>query len=122
MIPLDELLRLVVNEINQLAHNQALPHIEDTASEVIWHGDVDGTNYYIVRCRPKSNPGITLSSREKAIAKLVAQGLPNKCIGNQLEISPWTVATHLKRIFAKLGVSSRAAMITQLIQGNLLEE
>ncbi len=122
MISLDELLRLVVNEINQLAQSQALPQIEDTVSKVIWQGDVDGTNYYIVRCRQTSHPRITLSCREKAIAKLVAQGLPNKCIGNQLDISPWTVATHLKRIFAKLGVTSRAAMINQLIQENLLEE
>ena len=122
MIPLDELLRLVVNEIDQLAQSQALPYIEETVSEVIWHGDVDGTNYYIVRCGETPNPRITLSCREKAIAKLVAQGLPNKCIGNQLDISPWTVATHLKRIFAKLGVTSRTAMITQLIHDNLLQD
>jgi len=63
---------------------------------------------------------ISLSPRERAIAQLVAQGLPNKCIAKNLNISHWTVATYVKRIFLKLGVSSRTAMITMLIQENLL--
>jgi DNA-binding CsgD family transcriptional regulator len=63
---------------------------------------------------------ITLSPRERAIAQLVAQGLPNKCIAKNLNISHWTVATYVKRIFMKLGVSSRTAMIAMLIQENLL--
>jgi DNA-binding CsgD family transcriptional regulator len=63
---------------------------------------------------------ISLSPRERAIAQLVAQGLPNKCIAKNLNISHWTVATYVKRIFLKLGVSSRSAMIAMLIQENLL--
>jgi len=63
---------------------------------------------------------INLSPRERAIAQLVAQGLPNKCIAKNLNISHWTVATYVKRIFLKLGVSSRTAMIAMLIQENLL--
>jgi two-component system nitrate/nitrite response regulator NarL len=63
---------------------------------------------------------ISLSPRERAIAQLVAQGLPNKCIAKNLNISHWTVATYVKRIFVKLGVSSRTAMIAMLIQENLL--
>jgi hypothetical protein len=35
----------------------------------------------------------------------------NKQIAHQLHISEWTVATHLRRIFAKLGVDTRAAMV-----------
>jgi two-component system, NarL family, nitrate/nitrite response regulator NarL len=57
---------------------------------------------------------------ELAIARLIAKGLPNKCIGDILEISPWTVATHLRRIFVKLGVTSRAAMVARLGEENLL--
>ncbi|MBW4609944.1 MAG: helix-turn-helix transcriptional regulator [Hassallia sp. WJT32-NPBG1] len=50
---------------------------------------------------------INLSLREQAIAKLVAQGLCDKCIAIRLHISSWTVATHLRRIFfVKLGVTS----------------
>lgn len=67
--------------------------------------------------QPKS---IELSPRESAIAKLVAQGLPNKVIAKQLKISPWTVASHLRRIFLKVGVTSRTAMIVKLLDQHLL--
>jgi DNA-binding CsgD family transcriptional regulator len=56
------------------------------------------------------------------IAKIVALGLPNKSIAIQLHISPWTVATHLRRIFVKLGVTSRTAVITRLLGKNLLHD
>jgi two-component system, NarL family, nitrate/nitrite response regulator NarL len=61
-----------------------------------------------------SNSPIHLSPREQAIAQLVAQGFPNKSIAAILNISPWTVATHLRRIFAKLSVTSRTEMIVKL--------
>ncbi|HUM91481.1 MAG TPA: LuxR C-terminal-related transcriptional regulator [Candidatus Competibacter sp.] len=38
-------------------------------------------------------------------------GRLNKQIADRLHISEWTVSTHLRRIFAKLGVRSRAAMV-----------
>lgn len=54
---------------------------------------------------------ILLSGREMQIATLVAQGYANKQIAQRLRISEWTVSTYLRRIFAKLGVDSRAAMV-----------
>ena len=47
---------------------------------------------------------------------MVARGLPNKAIAAVLEISSWTVGTYLRRMFAKLGVTSRAAMIAKLME------
>ena len=55
----------------------------------------------------------SLTNRERQIVQLVALGQPNKRIAKQLQISEWTVSTHLRRIFAKLGVDSRAAMVYQ---------
>jgi DNA-binding CsgD family transcriptional regulator len=52
-----------------------------------------------------------LTKREGEIANLVARGNSNKQIANQLKISEWTVSTHLRRVFIKLGVDSRAAMV-----------
>jgi DNA-binding NarL/FixJ family response regulator len=52
---------------------------------------------------------------------MVACGYPNKTIASVLEISSWTVASHLRRIFIKLQVSSRAAMVTRL-SGSALNE
>lgn len=53
---------------------------------------------------------LLLTARELQIATLVAMGCPNKQVARKLHISEWTVATYLRRIYAKLGVDSRAAM------------
>jgi hypothetical protein len=53
---------------------------------------------------------------------LVADGLPNKCIGAVLEISSWTVATHVRRVFSKLGVTSRAAMVARLMKSQVTQQ
>ncbi len=52
-----------------------------------------------------------LTARELQIATLVALGRLNKQIAAQLHISEWTVATHVRRVFSKLGVSTRAGMV-----------
>ncbi len=67
---------------------------------------------------PATGPLAGLSPREQQIVRLVATGLVNRTIGSVLDISPWTVATHLRRIFAKLGVASRASMIAALYGGD----
>ncbi|MDR7500331.1 MAG: LuxR C-terminal-related transcriptional regulator [Armatimonadota bacterium] len=51
----------------------------------------------------------------------MAQGLPTKAIARHLGISMWTVSTHLRRIFARFGVGSRAAMIARLFERGLLQ-
>jgi len=51
---------------------------------------------------------------------MVAKGYANKTIATVLEISAWTVGTYLRRIFAKLGVSSRAAMVARLLEQGAL--
>ena len=52
-----------------------------------------------------------LSGRELEIAVLVAQGHKTKSIAFRLQISEWTVTTYLRRVFAKLDVDNRAAMV-----------
>ena len=52
-----------------------------------------------------------LTGRELQIAALVALGWSNKKVANQLQISEWTVSAHLRRIFIKLKVDSRSAMV-----------
>lgn len=58
---------------------------------------------------------ISLSPREQQIARMVAAGRTNQAIASSLEISVWTVSTHLRRTFAKLAVSNRAEMVAHLL-------
>ena len=50
-----------------------------------------------------------LTSRQHEIAELAALGLTNKLIARQLGITEGTVKAHMRKILARLGVSSRAA-------------
>jgi DNA-binding CsgD family transcriptional regulator len=59
------------------------------------------------------SPASLLTARELQIVALVAEGRVNKQIASDLGISEWTVSTHLRRIFCKLGVDTRAAMVSK---------
>ena len=52
---------------------------------------------------------VTLSGRERDVAVLAAGGLSSRAIAAELLLSVRTVDNHLGRVYAKLGVSSRAA-------------
>lgn len=54
--------------------------------------------------------------------RLVAKGYRNKTITGVLEINSRTVSTHRRRLFAKLGCGSRAAMVAALLGMGLLGE
>ncbi len=61
-----------------------------------------------------AGPGGTLSPREQAIAELVASGMRNREIGDQLGITEGSVKVHLHKIFAKLGVKTRTEMASRI--------
>lgn len=58
-----------------------------------------------------------LSPQELQIAEMVASGLSNREIGQQLYLSHRTVGSHLYRIFPKLGITSRSQMPAALGDG-----
>ena len=53
------------------------------------------------------------------MSRLVAEGLTNGAVGRRLYMSPHTVNTHLRHVFAKLDVPNRvalAAVVHRLIE------
>ncbi|NGO08330.1 response regulator transcription factor [Streptomyces sp. HC44] len=53
----------------------------------------------------------SLTERERQVLVLVAAGLSNDAIAEQLHVSPWTAKTHVNRIMTKLGVRDRAQLV-----------
>jgi two-component system nitrate/nitrite response regulator NarL len=53
-----------------------------------------------------------LTSREREVMCLVAEGLSNKNVASQLNISEGTVKLHLHHIYCKTGVNSRSTLMT----------
>ncbi len=61
-----------------------------------------------------------VSSREAEVLALVAQGLSNAEIAARLSISPRTAEHHVQHLYAKIGVSSRAAATLFAVEHDLL--
>lgn len=71
---------------------------------------IEGRRYRLVPIEPVV-PTHPLTAREQEIVAQVCLGRVNKQIAAVLRISEHTVSTHLRRIFRKLGVDTRAAMV-----------
>jgi PAS domain S-box-containing protein len=62
-----------------------------------------------------------LTTRELEILRLAAQGLTAPQIAAELFLSPATVSTHLKNVYAKYGVSDRASAVAKALREGLIE-
>lgn len=59
-----------------------------------------------------------LSPREREVARLVAQGLPNKLVARALEISEKTVHVHRQHVMEKAGVGSAAELARLMLRAD----
>ena len=61
-----------------------------------------------------------LTPREQEVLQLLAEGLPNKAIASQLNISEHTVKFHVNAIMGKLGAQSRTEAVTRATRAGLI--
>ena len=116
-----DLVRRLIRQATKPAQPSALRRVDGDMREVILDMEVDGMRCLLIRePRQTSRAKVILSPREQEIARMVAKGYPNKSIAAVLDISSWTVCTHLRRIFAKLSVGSRAAMVARLLEEDVI--
>jgi DNA-binding NarL/FixJ family response regulator len=77
--------------------------------------DVNDIDFESFSCEP-----VVLSERENEIIVLIAEGLTNAQIAEQLFLSNHTVNTHRKNIMSKLGVKNTAGIVMYAVKTNLV--
>jgi LuxR family maltose regulon positive regulatory protein len=70
--------------------------------------------------QPSSRISDPLTARERDVLAMISQGLSNKRVARVFEISPETVKSHVKHIFLKLDVSTRAEAVSRALSLELL--
>jgi DNA-binding CsgD family transcriptional regulator len=110
---IEDLVRLAI-ELNLGRTGAAPQHQGSNLEDIVFDIEFEGSRYLLVRFPKLAQADVQLSPREREIVRLVARGHSNKIIADVLNISSWTVCTHMRRIFAKLGVASRAAMVARM--------
>jgi non-specific serine/threonine protein kinase len=94
----------IMEEFHQRAAKRARGDLGPCRFETLRHPDA-----------AEPDPGSGLTGRERAIADLVASGMSNREIAEQLVISKRTVDSHAEHIFAKLGITSRVQLAVKLL-------
>lgn len=92
-------------------------------ARAVWHGLLEGgwmlldsfehdDRWFVVaRERPTGARRPSLTERERQVFAFAARGHSNKFAAYELGLTPSTVATHLRRAMAKLGVATRAELM-----------
>jgi DNA-binding NarL/FixJ family response regulator len=123
----DELVRyaasLLARNDNELAVILHRPNLWDIPIGTLI--DAGRTN----KKRPKShlrsissaagNLDAVLSTRELQVVRLIAEGLSNKQIGANLELSDKTIKNHISHILGKLGLSARTQVAVLALRGGI---
>jgi DNA-binding CsgD family transcriptional regulator len=108
-----ELLRREKRRVDARTHLRAALATFERLDEVHWaeraRGELRATGETARRRDPETLSQLT--PQELQIARLVGEGSSNKEVAAQLFLSPRTVEYHLRKVFAKLGIASRAELI-----------
>jgi ATP/maltotriose-dependent transcriptional regulator MalT len=121
---LDGLVEAAGQELGQpaaaalLAEGAAMSAHEAVRFAVVSAGDASGVAAQVRVPLQAAGSGAetTLTPRELEITALIARGLSNRGIADELVISPATAARHVANIFGKLGFTSRAQVAAWAVQ------
>ena len=79
-------------------------------------------NSYLESADSQKNKQLNiLTAREAQVMQLLAQGLTNREVAENLVISPSTVQTHRTHIMEKLDLNNRAELVRFAFQNNLFD-
>ena len=56
-----------------------------------------------------------LTPREREVAELMVEGLSNRAVADRLNLTEYTVETHVKRILTKVDVPTRSALVAKIL-------
>jgi DNA-binding CsgD family transcriptional regulator len=92
---------------------------EDMFAEIGMDGFAERTRRELVAAGGKvpkrsDEPRGELTPQEEQIARLARDGLTNSEIASQLFLSPRTIEWHLRKVFVKLGITSRGGLVSAL--------
>jgi two-component system, NarL family, nitrate/nitrite response regulator NarL len=113
--PIDNLIHQLVALLGKQGASLERSH-DFALEEIVLDRTVDAVRYLLIRMPPVTPGHAPLSPREQEIVRMVSNGHPTKVIASLLNISCWTVTAHLRRVFTKLGVTSRPAMVARLLE------
>jgi DNA-binding CsgD family transcriptional regulator len=110
---LDQLIRRLVDE-TVVGGREEDPVVREAGMpEVLARAFAESSTYVLARI--PSGPRRPLTRRERQVACLAGAGLPNRAIAERLAITSATVAAHLRRVYTKLEVSTRAQLASQVM-------
>jgi len=135
-IPLGARVLAVVDVFDELTHDRpGQPALDPSAALSVMQADV-GSAFdpevwaAFLSTIPAAQPRMTtaptpdrpagLTTREVEVLRLAATGMTRKEIANRLFVSQSTVRSHLEHIYAKIGVSTRAAATLFAVEHNLI--
>ncbi len=110
---------------------QAIAHAVETKDKLLAATVQQQTNEDAALSSPPSPPPSPrralqqhfggLTSREREVARLVAQGKSNRAIAEELVVGVSTMEAHITHIFTKLGFSSRAQIAAWAVDKGLAQ-
>jgi DNA-binding CsgD family transcriptional regulator len=114
--------RLLIGTIQRMLGDEEGGRIEINAARVGFErlgATADARHAAALLQQRRASPRV-LTDRQVQVLQLVAAGKNNRDIAGALHLSEHTVARHMQNVFAKLGVSSRAAATSSALRQGLL--